>query len=283
MKKKNVLIVISIILLLFITGTFLLIGFFNGASNPVDIVTSETITLMNEKQIQFEEFGAEDFTCTGMTYDSLNKSFWIADNGASDASEEVHPRLIEISSDFKHILNTIDLKEIMDDSFNLQGLSYDKIDDALWIATGDYIIELNKEGAVLSKISMAEYSEYKSNGIAINGNDIWVLCYRKYLLKFNRQGNVVNKYNFNYQDQDQIYFFNDLLYCTVGADYSGDNNYVFTFNPNTEELINKYIVIGSHSVEGIVIKDNIMYIANDGKFHKDLVGSSYISEYRIKE
>ena len=68
----------------------------------------------------------------------------------------------------------------------------------------------------------------------------------------------------------------------VDDDYSGDNNFVFTFDLTTKVINNLYKIEGSYAIEGIIIKDNIMYIANDGKFHNDIIGHSYISEYKLE-
>ena len=275
-------IIISALIVAVICGTYISIKIWNKPVDPISIVTTSTIELNAENEISFDNFGEENFTCTGMTYDSKDNSFWVADYGALTGEQELKPRLIEVNADLNTELRTIDLRNLVEDSFNLQGVSYDANDDSLWIATGNYIYEVNKNGEVDSKLSMGDYAKYQSNGIAVDGNDIWVLCYRKYLLRLDRQGKLVDKYNFNYQDQDQICLYDGKLYCTVGADYTGNNNFVFSFNLNTGEIENRYRVLDSHAVEGIVINDGKMYIANDGAFHKDALGYSYISEYCIK-
>ena len=228
------------------------------------------------------EFNENDFTCTGMTYDTKNNSIWIADYGAENDNNELNPRLLELDYEYKNVINIINLKNIMDNSFNLQGISYDEIDNSLWLATGDYIYEINKNGDIIQKYSMGKYSKYKSNGIFVDNDKIWILCYKKYLLCLNREGDFINKYKFNFMDQDHIYIYNNKIYCTVGADYSGDNNFVFTFDLTTKVINNLYKIEGSYAIEGIIIKDNIMYIANDGKFHNDIIGHSYISEYKLE-
>lgn len=280
MNKRFFLSIIFIFFTLIIT--FISIKLINRPTNPVDMVNENTETLKAEKQIMFNEFNENDFTCTGMTYDTKNNSIWIADYGAENDNNELNPRLLELDYEYKNVINIINLKNIMDNSFNLQGISYDEIDNSLWLATGDYIYEINKNGDIIQKYSMVKYSKYKSNGIFVDNDKIWILCYKKYLLCLNREGDFINKYKFNFMDQDHIYIYNNKIYCTVGADYSGDNNFVFTFDLTTKVINNLYKIEGSYAIEGIIIKDNIMYIANDGKFHNDIIGHSYISEYKLE-
>lgn len=250
--------------------------------NPIRLVTSLTRTIRCEEQITFECFAENNFTCTGMTYDEVDDVFWIADYGKMNKDDVLNPRIVELSRDLKSVKSVIDIKALVkDNDFNLQGVSFDNKNNSLWIATGDDIFEIDKKGVVLNQIRLGKYAKYKSNGIAVDGDNIWVLCYEKYLLKYTRSGELLKKYVFNYADQDQICINNGLIYCTVGADYQGKNNYVFIFNPETEEIENKYIIEDSYSVEGITIVNDEMFITNDGAYHSDALGVSYISKYLI--
>lgn len=196
MNKRFFLSIIFIFFTLIIT--FISIKLINRPTNPVDMVNENTETLKAEKQIMFNEFNENDFTCTGMTYDTKNNSIWIADYGAENDNNELNPRLLELDYEYKNVINIINLKNIMDNSFNLQGISYDEIDNSLWLATGDYIYEINKNGDIIQKYSMGKYSKYKSNGIFVDNDKIWILCYKKYLLCLNREGDFINKYKFNF-------------------------------------------------------------------------------------
>ena len=280
MKKKYIVSFFTIMILFGLGSVFTWV--INRPINPIKKFDLNTIKLDAKKQIMFDQFGETNFTCTGMTYDSKSNTIWIADYGLDKENEKMSPRLIEVDNDFNEVLVEIDLDEYVDDLFNLQGISYDKLHNSLWLATGEYVFEISKDGKQLSKFYMGDYAKYKSNGIAVDGDDIWVLCYEKYLLKLNRKGEVLNKYTFNFKDQDQIFIRNNKIYCTIGADYLGDNNFIFTFDINTQEINNEFQIKSSNSIEGIIIINDIMYIANDGLFHSDIVGRSYITEYKIK-
>ena len=69
------------------------------------------------------------------------------------------------------------MNDILGGDINLQGISYDKKDDSLWLATGDEIYNIEKDGTTKKNISLGRYSKYKSNGIAVDNDFIWVLCY----------------------------------------------------------------------------------------------------------
>lgn len=281
MNKKRF-VILGVLLGMAICGMNKGISYVSKPINPVSMVTETTISLNAEKQIRFGNFCEDDFTCTGMTYDTKDNAFWIADYGAQSGEDVLTTRLVEIDSEFKKVIDIINLEQLVDDTYNLQGVSYDLVNDTLWIATGNLVYEINKMGIIESIFEMGKYAKYQANGIAVNGDDIWVLCYEKYLLKLDRQGNIIHRYKFGYLDQDQIYLYNNKIYCTVGADYAGNDNFVFKFDLDTEEIENEYRLEDSHAIEGIVIKDGHMYIANDGKFHDDVLGYSYISDYKLE-
>ena len=174
------------------------------------------------------------------------------------------------------------MNDILGEDINLQGISYDKKDDSLWLATGNEIYNIEKDGTTKKNISLGRYTKYKSNGIAVDNDFIWVLCYSEFLLKLDREGNVIKKIKFNYQDQDHICLLdNGNLYATVGADYDGENNFVFEIN--TQSGYNKctYAVQESYAIEGIIVLDDKMYILNDGKYHKAKMQDSYIAVYDL--
>ena len=123
--------------------------------------------------------------------------------------------------------------------------------------------------------------KYKSNGICVDGDSIWVLCYSKYLLKYNKNGELLEKISFDYKDQDMITLYEDQLLITVGADYNGDNNFILSYNLKTKETTVKFKVLGSYAVEGVTVLDGELYIANDGLFHDAKIKSSYIVKYNI--
>ena len=70
--------------------------------------------------------------------------------------------------------------------------------------TPDEIYNIEKDGTTKKNISLGRYSKYKSNGIAVDNDFIWVLCYSEFLLKMDREGNIIKKIKFNYQTGEII-------------------------------------------------------------------------------
>lgn len=231
--------------------------------------------------IFFDNFGEKDFTCTGFTFDSTNFSYWIGDYGTLNIKDQPYPRIIEVNKDFDKKIREIRLDFLYDKydtTVNLQGIAFDAKDDALWLAIGDSIIQVSKEGKKLNSIKM---QQDMANGICYNEIDdtLWVLCTTNYLIHINKKGKILKQFPFNYYAQDHICFNNGLIYVTVGADYRGDHNYVCEVDPETGNIIRAIKTLGSNSIEGICFVNKKMFIVNDGFYHSDVIGKSYISEY----
>lgn len=229
--------------------------------------------------IYLDELETGNFTSTGFTYDSANQTFWIADHG-TDSGDKL--RLIELDSNLKKVLQEVQIENYTNDGkLNLQGIAYDTIDDAIWIAVGDSIQEISKRGKLTKVIDLGKYKKYQANGICMDNEDhtLWVLCYNKYMLHFDREGNLLKSYPVNMKDQDMIYMYDGLIYITVGADYKGEENYCVVFDTQTENIKIWYKLYQSYAVEGIYIDDDYIYVVNDGAFHNAMIPRTYISVY----
>lgn len=130
-------------------------------------------------------------------------------------------------------------------------------------------------------IDLGKYKKYQANGICMDNEDhtLWVLCYNKYMLHFDREGNLLKSYPVNIKDQDMIYMYDGLIYITVGADYKGEENYCVVFDTQTENIKIQYKLYQSYAVEGIYIDEDYIYIVNDGAFHNAMIPRTYISVY----
>lgn len=244
-------------------------------------VTDNTKELNPSKIVYFNNFGEADFTCTGLTYDESDSAFWIADYGTIISGEKAEPRIIEVSNDFKLILKVLPLTSIVEENANLQGIAYDSSNSSIWLATGDYVHNINKEGNVIKSFSLGKYSRYQANGICYEekSDTIWVLCYSKYLLNYDKSGNCLKKYKINFKDQDHICSKDGFIYATVGADYYGKDNFIVQINPDNGEVSVLYRANESYAVEGICMLGENIYVANDGLYHQAKIKNSYISIY----
>lgn len=237
--------------------------------------------LTPERVVLFSDFNESDFTCTGMTYDSKEEVYWLADNGALASGERSVPKIVKTDGEFCSSMKTIELGNVLDDGDNLQGIAYDSKDDSLWLAVGKELVEIDKNGNCVKKLNMGKYIKCGSNGICYDERDdsLWVLCAVKYLLHYAKDGSILNEFPFYYEAQDHICTDGEYIYATVGADYQGSDNFVYQIRMDDASVIAAYRTEGSNSLEGICIKNNRLLIANDGRFHSDLVGHSYLTIY----
>lgn len=269
------------------SGMIMLFLFFKYHDSPQNVekkfVNEDIIELNPVETFNLNDLDIGNITCTGLTFDSIDKSFWIADYGAQNVGDKPNPRLIEVNETYNKVLKIIKLNDLGIEDINLQGISYNINNNNLYIATGNYILEITKDGVIKNKIENNLIGKYKSNGIAYNEKDgyLWSLLYSKYLIQLNTDGEVEKKVNFNYKDQDQIYIENNFLYSTIGASYSTNDNFVLEYNLNNANT-KLYRVNESYAIEGIFILNGKMYIANDGVYHNAKIKKNYINVYNMK-
>lgn len=256
-------IILTTILLLAILG----IHYYFPNDNKIDFFENcndEQINikgLVPNKQIFITDEEGKNFTATGITYDTKLDAYWISDYGALISNEETHPRVLCFSEDFNRILYTIDLTGKLPKDSNLQGITYDINTDSLWLATGEKIININKSGNILNNITLGAFAKYRSNGLVYDNHDdtLWVLFYDRYLIHYKKDGSILGKVHMNYHDQDHLFLYKDKLMFTVGADYTGDNNFVGEINPDNGKIISAFQMLSSYAIEGETVRklDNI--------------------------
>lgn len=284
-NKRLFVVIITIITIAIVTmGGLYVFKKVNNTPKIIQTEYKEEITEVIAKNvILFSDINLENFTCTGLAYDSVDDAFWIGDFGAITPDEQANPRVVEVNRSIDTVVRELDLSDILDSSVNLQGVAYDSKEDCLWLAVGDTVLAFSKDGQIIGKIQLGKYAEYKSNGVCYDKSDdsLWVLCASKYLLHFSKDGTVLGVFPFNYSDQDHICIDGDYLYITIGADYQGINNYVCKVSTKNGRIKALYQVLKANSLEGICFIDGNMMIANDGFYHSDLIGNSYISVFDI--
>lgn len=275
LNQKGLIIISLFLILIIVMATYLYdryVFFQYFFSNIPEIEPMDIIYL--------DQLGEENITCTGLTYSKKNNSFWIADLGSKKKNEERLPRLIETNDKFDSIKSIVYIKDF-NEEVNLQGIYFDDTSDTLWIATGKSILNIEKNGNVLKRIELKKYSRFLANGIFFNKNDktILVLLLSRYLLKYDYDGNLIEKTWFNYKNQDHIYFENNTLFVTIGASYNGNNNYILLKKDNNKKF---FKMLKSYAIEGITIVDDKIYISNDGLYHNAKINKNYIAIYNKK-
>lgn len=284
-RKIKMITVCGFVLIIIIVGHIAYKGVFEHPKEIQTAYKGKIVTLMPEKVISFADIDLEDFICTGLTYDSKDNTFWIGNYGAMNPDDQARPRLVEVEIDIQKVIREIDLSDIVDSSVNLQGVAYDSARDCLWLAVGKNIVGVDKNGTLIKTVEMGEYAECMANGVCYDESDdsLWVLCASQYLLHFKTDGTLLTEFSFNYAYQDHICMDGDYLYVTIGADYQGDDNFVCKVSMEDGSIISLFRMKQANALEGICIVGDRMLIANDGLYHSDLIGHSYISAYNFDE
>ena len=172
----------------------------------------------------------------------------------------------------------------MDVDWNLQGITYDSQEDSFWIAVGNKVVEVDKEGNELSEIVLAQFGKFKSNGIAYDkeSNSLWILCDRKLLINCSKNGIVQRSIECNISDQDHLFWVDaSCLYISAGADYNGDDNFIMEFELDTKKIKVLYRLEDSFAIEGIFVLDGKLYVINDGNYHDAKIKNNYVSCYDL--
>lgn len=221
------------------------------------------------------------FTCTGLTYNFNTKEYYIGNYGKSTPDDNTQEVSIIVCNDkFDIIDEIIPSKDIK----NIQGVSYCNKTNTIFFTDTEKIYEIDFNGNVLSNIIIENASTYKPNSILYDDRDdtLWVLCTSDYLFHINTSGEIIDKIECSFRNQDQICFDKNYnILFTVGADYNGTNNYVGLIDIKNRNAKIIYNVSDSYAVEGIFVKDDALYIINDGIFHDAKIRENYIVKYEL--
>ena len=232
------------------------------------------------------EDGKVGFTCTGLTFDEVNEVWWIGCYGRTNEDEEYgHSRIIEMDRDFEKILNVLDISSLVEGTKdNIQGVAYDNSNNSLWFTDSHILYNITSKGELLKTIEFeAKYK--KPNGIAVdNKNDlIWVLFFNDYLVQVDKNGKIIKEYPCNIEDQDQLFInqANGTLLFTAGADYMGNENFIYEYDFANECPVLVYQLMDSYAVEGLVVDHDTIYVANDGLYHAAFEPINVIKKYEV--
>ena len=279
MKTKRVIKIIFLPLICII-AIILACGvkFFSEYSvSPGKYVSGDTLSMKSSQIIGLDN---SIKTPTGVAYDEAAGTFWLCDYGSEDKPCSIY----ELSKDFRLTGKEIKLTSILDKDWNLQGITYDSQDDSFWIAVGNKIVEVDKDGKELNEIVLDQFDKFKSNGIAYDKetDSLWILCDRKLLINCSKNGKVQKSIKCNISDQDHLFFVDSSsLYISAGADYNGDDNFIMEVEVDTKKIKALYRLEDSFAVEGISVLDGKLYVINDGIFHNAKIKDNYVSCYDL--
>ena len=285
MNKKRILTIIAILLVLMLSCYIVYRVALPKNSIDVSLEDINIIRLDYKEIIELPSLNEEEegFTCTGLTYNVNNNSFFIGNYGKITKKTKKTPSIIQVDGEFKNVKNQI---KIDNRNANIQGVSYDNKTDSLWYTDGKYIINCTILGKEIKKFKCKGYERFSPNGVLVDNseNAIWVLCLYNYLLKYDFDGKLLESFKSDYIGQDHLGYFGDGKLCfSVGEDYMGDKNYVAVYSKQYMKIEKAYQVIGSYAIEGIAVVGSTLYIANDGFYHNAKIKKNYIAKYDLSE
>ena len=287
MKKKIIAMLLCVCLIVVVTSALFLIYQRDHLKNTVDVSKLNNVKIVDLEPIEYIELpstldNGAALTATGISCDRNSNTLFIGNYGkASSEDSDIYPSIISVSQNSFNVNGYIHFDM---DSIDIQGIAFDVTNNSFWYTNGDSVINCSTlDASELSSFSLDKYSKYKANGICIDANDdsLWVLCLYKYLLNYDKKGNLLKVLDCEYIGQDHIWSdSNGLLYISAGVDYNGENNYIICINKTTE-IKAIYRVKGSYAIEGILILDDDLYVVNDGIYHDAKIGKNYIQIYNI--
>lgn len=219
------------------------------------------------------------WSCTGLAYD--DDSFLVGDIGKElPSSQGFASQIVRVSTDFQTVIGTIPLYQTFPNMEDVQGITVDN-DDTIWFCSSheNLIRHIDNNGNSIGSLSVTQ-----PTGIAYSytDNSFWVLTYSNKIVHLNKNGTVLESYDFAYSDTLDQCFLDEArgyLYITAGANYQSRNN-IYLFNTKTHEQ-SITCTVDSYSVEGIWIGTDRMIILNDGYYHDALVKVNQANIYSL--
>lgn len=235
---------------------------------------------INIIQLPDENGHKTGFTCTGLAWDDLEKAWLIGDIGKLHENEEkFYPCIRVVSEDFSQINRTISLFDKFPLMKTIQGSGIDKKDGTLYICSFDenLIRHMDRKGNAIDSISIQN-----PTGIVYDGrnDELIVLTYDR-IVRMDKTGNIKSHFKFKEKGQDQIYLFGDKLYVTYGLNYHKPQ-YLRVLDASGDE-IQTYRMLESYAIEGVAVKDSLVYILNDGVYHEAKIPENVVVQYKISD
>lgn len=222
------------------------------------------------------------FTCTGLCYTENDDGFLIGDIGSLQPdTSKIKSQIVCLTTDLKNVKFIIPLYDMFSNMEDIQGIAYDCNSSTIWFCSPkeNLIRGITKEGN-----NIGSFYVQNPTGIAYSTSDdsFWILTYANKIQHYNKQGDLLKSYDFNYNETlDQCFLDEEkgYLYITAGENYNNRNN-IYLFNINTcEQSIT--CTVDSYSVEGIWLDSNSMIILNDGYYHNAFINSNNACIYNL--
>lgn len=220
------------------------------------------------------------FTCTGMTYNSLDSCWYIGNIGAYHPDEDMRSTIVVLSKDLKQIKRTIPLYELFPAMLDVQGVAVNEMDNSIYLCSfsENKVRHISDDNQIIDSISID-----RPTGVAIDKKTghLWVLTFSD-LVEYDQNHKQLSNSPIVKDGQDQLAILDGKIYITHGLDYS-KSQFVSIFDIASRELEKTYTVDSSYAIEGIAIVDSLVYIANDGLYHDAKINKNQINIYNLSD
>lgn len=210
------------------------------------------------------------FTIVGLAYDQVDDAFWAGNIArATPGAGQGTPQLVQLSLDGTTVLNEINVAHTM------QGVAYDGLEDRLYYAapvTGK-VYKIEKDGSGegvlfdgLSALNALSYDALRDALWVSEGTDL-----KRYSKAGALQQTIALGFTADHimHDRDK-----DWLWVTYGS--SGAAGFLRAVRVSDGSTVKIYTLHDAYAIEGVVVKDNTLYIANDGYHHfADIADPAY--------
>lgn len=253
-----------------------------GQKQKIEMKSINTIPLPNKKNSN----NKKGFTITGLTY-SLKENIFYASNFGPMIDGDIikDSTIVKLSSDKKKNLGEIYLYNLYGDKKHPQpqGITIDQSNNTLFFVdvSNNKINNITTSGKLINSFKIANYAP----GLVYDSrtDTLWSIDSISLKNIKKEDGKILKEINTKgIEHIDQLYLDEqeNIMYLTAGANYHG-NNYVYKIDLSTGLKQIAYILEDSYAIEGIYIRGNQMYIANDGYYHRARIKKNIIQVYEI--
>lgn len=216
------------------------------------------------------------FTCTGLAYDSHDDEWYVGNIGINAPGDgEISSSIEVFDGNFQKWLRTISLADKYPQMEDIQGICIDPEDKSIWVCSfaENLIRKIDRDGHSCDSLHVK-----RPTGVAISDGLCWALTPNSLML-MKKNGEIIRTINVKEQAQDQLCIIDNKVLITYGDDYN-NNQYLIQLDSDCDIFRKKYILENSYAVEGIVARDQLLYIANDGYYHSAKVPRNLICVYK---
>ncbi len=230
----------------------------------------------------------EGFTCTGLTHDATDDTFWFGNDGRGEEGDNTfEPSIVQTNKAGDTKISEILINPLDATIQSIQGVTIDTTDVAqpLFAAAPiqNKILKVSKAGALLDTFNIPSFNV---NGLAYDGNrdSLWACAASTNVYELDKTtGAILNTYAVTTaHNLDQLYYDSDTAYlwATSGAN-SSDGTVVIFDTANNLAVVDSFILENTKAIEGIHVEDGNIYIANDAYFHQSTQVKNQLLKFKL--